>query len=288
MWLPLALTAALLTSFLPIINKRLLADTDVSVVAWGTNLLSLPVLGAFTLALLPLPAVDATFWAAIAASAVVNLAATLLSTQAWKVADASLVTPFLTFNPVFTLAVGWLALGETPHPAGVAGVLLIVAGGYVMNLPEARAGWWRPLVALVRERGIQLALLASLLWGLTPVVEKVAIQHSAPPNPPGVAWLVTALMVLTLSVPAARGKRPLADLARHRRGFGAAAVIAGVAPVFGFTAIATGLVGYVTAMFKLSTVLTVLWAGLLLGEHHQRPRLAGAAVMAAGALLIAL
>ncbi len=44
MWLPLALTAAFLTSFLPIINKRLLADADVPVVAWGVNALSLPLL----------------------------------------------------------------------------------------------------------------------------------------------------------------------------------------------------------------------------------------------------
>ena len=35
MWIIFALVAALLASFNPIINKRLLADTDVSVVAWA-------------------------------------------------------------------------------------------------------------------------------------------------------------------------------------------------------------------------------------------------------------
>jgi hypothetical protein len=47
-----------------------------------------------------------------------------------------------------------------------------------------------------------------------------------------------------------------------------AALVAGVAPLFGFTAIALGLVGYVTALFKLSAVLTILWAKLFLSLHY--------------------
>jgi len=67
-----------------------------------------------------------------------------------------------------------------------------------------------------------------------------------------------------------------------------AALIAGVAPLFGFTAIALGLVGYVTALFKLSAVLTILWAQLFLDEGNIRQRLFGAAVMVAGGILIAV
>ncbi len=67
-----------------------------------------------------------------------------------------------------------------------------------------------------------------------------------------------------------------------------AALIAGVAPLFGFTAIALGLVGYVTALFKLSAVLTILWAKLFLGEGKVRQRLLGAVVMVVGGILIAV
>ena len=67
-----------------------------------------------------------------------------------------------------------------------------------------------------------------------------------------------------------------------------AALIAGVAPLFGFSAIALGLVGYVTALFKLSAVLTILWAQLFLGEGNVRQRLLGAVVMVAGGTLIAV
>ncbi len=42
---------------------------------------------------------------------------------------------------------------------------------------------------------------------------------------------------------------------------------------FGFTAIAFGLVGYVTTLFKLSAVLTILWARVFLYEDRIRERL---------------
>jgi len=67
-----------------------------------------------------------------------------------------------------------------------------------------------------------------------------------------------------------------------------AALIAGVAPLFGFSAIALGLVGYITALFKLSAVLTILWAKLFLGEGHIRKKIIGALVMVAGGILIAV
>ncbi len=74
----------------------------------------------------------------------------------------------------------------------------------------------------------------------------------------------------------------------HLRVFLLAVLIAGIAPLFGFTAIALGLVGYVTALFKLSAVLIIVWARILLGEGQVRERLLGALVMVAGGLLVAL
>ena len=74
----------------------------------------------------------------------------------------------------------------------------------------------------------------------------------------------------------------------HPRALLPAILIAGIAPLFGFTAIALGLVGYVTALFKLGAVFTIVWAWLFLGEGNIRQRLLGASVMVVGGALIAL
>jgi uncharacterized membrane protein len=286
-WLAHALTAALLTSFLPIVTKRLLADTPVAVVAWGINALSLPLLGLAALALAGIPGVDVIFWLGILASAALNLVATLLSTWALKLGDASLVAPVLTFNPVVTLLVAFVTLGEVPSLGGLAGVALILAGAYLLSLEPRLGGWWRPFATLLARPPLAFALAASLVWGLTPIAEKLAIGHTRPADPALVAFGSTALMAIFLIPLTRRGAgRPLSHIAAHRRGFAVAALIAGVAPLFGFSAIALGLVGYVTAIFKLSTVFSVLWAFLLLRERPGRPRVAGAMLMVLGALAI--
>src|SRR5256885_2074064 len=106
----------------------------------------------------------------------------------------------------------------------------------------------------------RLALIASAFGAVTTVLEKLAIEHVNPPSGPLVALLGTALLVVLLTPGAFwSSKRTDAPASRGTWGglrisagtFMVAALIAGVAPLFGFTAIAVGLVGYVTALFKL-------------------------------------
>ena len=288
MWAAYALTAALLTSFLPIINKRMLAHTPVAVVAWVPNALSLPLLFAVTIALPGWPRVDWLFVVAILASGGLNLIATLASTYALKQADASIAAPLLSFNPACTLLVSAFALGEIPNLRGIVGVVLIVIGAYLFQIERIREGLLIPIQALARQPGVLLAVGASFVWGLTPIFEKIAIQHSSPENPLAVAFATTLLTVMLLFPALWRNAAHLVSQVRqHQRGFVIAGLITGVAPLFGFTAIAQGYVGYVTALFKLSAVLTVLWSFFLLHEQGLRQRLPATIVMALGGLLIA-
>src|SRR5229473_36812 len=306
-----ALVATMLTSFLPILNKRLLRDARPAQVAWITNAASLPILALGTLLLtqcpiirqsgLPLscavqmPHVDGVFVVALLASVVLNWAATLLSAVALSKADASLVSPLLTFNPAFTLLIAWLLLGEVPGLRQTLGVAVVLLGAYLLEVEAARKNLLAPLRLLLRRPGTLLAILASALWGTTTVLEKLAIDHMTPPSGPVVALLGTFLTVVLLTpgalwtrsqegVQAHRWK----GLAAHPRALSLAMLIAGIAPLFGFTAIALGLVGYVTTLFKLSAVLTILWSWWFLGAGQIRSRLLGVGVMIVGGFLVAV
>jgi uncharacterized membrane protein len=288
MWAIFAVTAALLTSFLPIINKRILADAHVAVVAWVPNALSLPILLVATLMLMGWPRIDTVFLVAVLASGALNLAATLASTRALQLADASVATPFLSFNPAFTLLISFLTLHEIPTLRGIVGVLLVVLGAYLFQVDALGKGILAPVRALIHQPGVLLAIGASFIWGLTPVAEKIAIQHTTPENPLMVAFATTLPTVVLLTPALLRQTvSPLAQIQRHRWGLLVAGLISGVAPLFGFSAIASGNVGYVTALFKLGAVATVVWATLLLNEPGLRQRLPATAVMACGALLLA-
>jgi drug/metabolite transporter (DMT)-like permease len=308
-----ALVATVLTSFLPILNKRILRDARPAMVAWVTNAASLPILATGTLLLtqcsitslhggisfsctVEVPHVDGIFVAALLASVALNWAATLLSTMALDKANASLVSPLLTFNPAFTLLVAWLTLGEIPGVRQTVGVSVVLLGAYLLEVEETRTGLLAPLRVLVGRPGALLAIIASALWGTTTVLEKLSIEHMTPPSGPAVALLGTFLMVLLLTPGAlwsSGRERPSAQQSRwkglrvHPRALASAVLIAGIAPLFGFTAIALGLVGYVTTLFKLSAVLTILWARVFLHEGQIRERLLGSSVMLVGGVLVA-
>lgn len=289
MWIIFALCAALLASFNPIINKRLLADTDVSVVAWAGQAFGLPLL-ALNLFLFfgPLPRVDGWFFIGILGSAILNALAHLSATQALKEGDVSLVAPLFVFSPVFTLLVSSFTLREVPQFLPLIGVGFIIIGAYMLTLSSWRKAL-EPLQAVVHQKALWLAITASALWGITPVFEKTAIQHTFPENPTAAAF--GALLTLTLilfPIMLSRADQPFTQMRVQLRGFVALGVIGGIAPLFGYAAFSLGLVGYVSALFKMSSVFALLWAFLFLQEKDVSRRLPAAVVMVIGAILIAM
>ncbi|MBI5291385.1 MAG: EamA family transporter [Chloroflexi bacterium] len=288
MWVALALGAALLTSFNPILYKRILQDAEPLVVVWGVTLLALPLLGLFTLALTSeYPRIDGLFVLSVSGAAGLNVMAHLASTKALKLADVSLVTPLLTFSPVFTLLISAVLFGETPSARGLLGVGLVLVGAYWLNLSSADR--LAPLKAFALKPGIMLILLAGLLWAVTPLLEKTAIRHTSPESPRFAAFVATALLAIMLTPGVvARGRAAISKLFLHRREWWLAALIAGSAPILGYTAFSLGFVGYVTTLFKLSTILTVLWGSLFLKERNLAQRLPGSLMMVVGAVLIVM
>jgi len=287
MWAIFALAAALLASFNPILYKRMLGDSSPVFVVWSVIGLALPLLALTSLALTPaLPRVDGLFALAILGSAALNTFAHLASVRSLKLADASLVTPLLTFSPVFTLFISAIFLGEALDVRGLFGVTLVLVGAYWLNRGPG-SGWLSPFKSISAKPGVALVLLAGLLWAITPIFEKLAIQHTFPESPRFAALAVNGLLVGLLTPFALRQRRSSLDaLVRRRREWLLAALIAGVAPNLGYTAFSLGPVGYVTTLFRFSSIFTVVWGALLLGESGLRLRLPASIVMVVGAILI--
>lgn len=163
----------------------------------------------------------------------------------------------------------------------------MLIGAHWLNR-RSEPGWFLPFKALALTPGVTLVLLAGLLWAITPLFEKTAIQHTDPESPRFAAFAATALLTFILTpLVMMRGKSAVAKLSLRRRELFSAGLIAGIAPVFGYTAHSLGLVGYVTTLFKLSTLLTVIWSSLFLREPGAVQRVPASLVMVMGAILIA-
>ncbi|MBN2118291.1 MAG: EamA family transporter, partial [Anaerolineales bacterium] len=198
------------------------------------------------------------------------------------------VTPLFVFSPAVTLLVSSVALHEIPARLPLIGVGLVILGAYLLALSSWRAVLV-PLQIIAYRRSVWLAIAASVLWGITPVFEKTAILHTFPENPTAAAFgALLALAIILFPIMRRSAHHPAAQIRARWRGFGALGVIGGIAPLFGYAAFSLGLVGYVSALFKMSSVFALLWAFLFLRERDVPRRLPGAVVLIIGAILIAM
>jgi drug/metabolite transporter (DMT)-like permease len=282
LWLWLALGSAALQAVKDIFVKRSAGSAPsvlaACVYAWAAAACLAPVVW-----LQGLPDILPGFWSTLAASVLMNILATWLYFRALAASDMSLTVPMLTVTPVLLLATSPLMLGEFPSPGGLAGVLLVFAGSYVLKLSEARRGLLAPLRALLAERGPRRMLLVAVVWSVSANLDKLGLARSSP-----LFWLLGVFGGVALALTpgalraARRGSGP------WLRQAGLAGGIEAVSTALQMLALTLAIVPYVIAVKRMSAVFGVLLGSLVLGERGLRERLAGASLMVAGVFCIAL
>lgn len=132
----------------------------------------------FVLLRVPIPLAG---WLCIAASGALEAAYYLLLGGAYQTGDLSEVYPLSRGSaPLFVLLFALAFLGERVTALGVAGILLTVAGIYVLHVRSLdRKGLLAPLTSL-REGASRLALLTGVVIASYTVVDKVGVRYVPP------------------------------------------------------------------------------------------------------------
>jgi len=182
-WLPITLLCAFSLASSDAATKAWLRDYSARELALVRFALA-GVLLAPALLLFPLGRPAPEFWLWVAALVPLEILAMLLYMKAIRDHPLSLTLPYLAFTPVFIVVTGWLILGETVDADGLAGVLLVVAGGWLLNVGHAQPDDWRtwimPLKAIFYEPGSRMMLGVAVIFSLTAVMGKGAMRHTQP------------------------------------------------------------------------------------------------------------
>jgi drug/metabolite transporter (DMT)-like permease len=122
----------------------------------------------------------AGYWTPALASVALNVVANLLYLRAVTVSPFSQMVPLLAMTPMFATLAAIPLLGEVPGPRQWAGIALVTAGAFALQVPagERRGGlasWSRAFVA---EPGAPMMAGVALLWALATALDKAAIAHS--------------------------------------------------------------------------------------------------------------
>ncbi|MFU8804757.1 MAG: EamA family transporter [Bradymonadaceae bacterium] len=242
----------------------------------------------FELLLGGFPDLTRTYFLYAMGSVILNLGANYLFLRSVQISPLSLTTPYLAFTPVFTAFVALFTLGQVPTAWGWAGIGIVCVGAFSMNPGEADGGIWAPFKALWTERGTFYMLIVSLLWSLTPVLDKGAAENSSP------LWhtFFLAASVGILFTVARLGKdrgagKLISELKATPFWLVAGAIFATFALLLQLVSYDFIDVAYVETIKRAVGVTSAIVAGyLLFGERDIWRRLFGALVMCVGVAMI--
>lgn len=178
-WLIFSFLTALCESFTDVFSKFSLKDTDEYVVAWSMRLFAVPFLIP-VLFFIEIPPIGLHFWTALFAGGLLNIITTVMYMKAIKHSDLSITVPMVTFTPLFLLITSPVMVGEFPDACGMAGVIIIVLGSYILNIRYKQKGYLAPFKALIKEKGPRLMLGVAFIWSITSNFDKIGIQNSSP------------------------------------------------------------------------------------------------------------
>ena len=289
-WIPASLAVALLSAGEAALLKKFFGNDRPLQMAALPMLYILPVflpLLALMLASGRGLSAPAEFWWVTAALVPLNSLGLVLQFAAVNVSPLSLTMPLLSFTPAFVVLAGYLWLGETVSPAGMAGILIIVAGSYALNLGSFRKGdALAPFKALLCEKGSRMMLWASLVYALCAVMGKRQVQLTDPFFSAVVFWCLAAPFILVSLRLAGRIRiRPM--LREPLRGLAVGLAMSGHFLLHMY-AVALVQTAYMISVKRLSGLFSVLFGMAMLGERRVGPQLAGSLLMFLGVLCLAL
>lgn len=282
-WLILSLLTALAVALGDTCIKKFFSHLSAYEMSAYPLVYSFP-LFAVSLLLIPVPALDATFLWCFLACIPLNGLGFVIYMKAIKISPLSLTVPYLAFTPAFMIVTGFLFLNEMPNLWGISGIMIVVAGSYILNITPGKWNLFAPFQAIFREKGSWMMLLVSFIYSFASVIGKKGILHSSP------LFFTFSFFgvfnLLSVAFLCACGKIRLSSFRENPlRGFVTGGLIF-LQGIFQGLAMPLTKAAYMISVKRLSIVFGVIFGSLIFKEENLAFRLGGAMMMLAGTLLI--
>lgn len=285
-WFGLSVVSAAFQVLRNVAMKRLGHALDEYITVWGRFTCLLPFMFLFTAAH-GFPALRPGYWMFCLLFGICQNVGTLALSKAFKYSDISLVTALWKLSLLILLVGGYLTLREVPTPLGAVGVLLSVAGVYLLNVRWARQSLFAPLAVLFTDRGMRYTLAAAFLYAPSVLL----IKHTILLSDPYAANLGAYAAASLLSTPLVllRSRRHFREIHRHWREFVGLGLFAALSSTAHSLAYRLTLTSYVEAVKQVEVLFAMLVGMRLFGERNRvREIWLGCTVMLAGVVVLQL
>jgi drug/metabolite transporter (DMT)-like permease len=288
LWLSLTLVSALAMTLQDVFSKKIADSTGTLLIAWLRWSSSIPFL-LFCLPFVTVPVLSAEFWVVTGVLVPLDVFALVLYMKAIRISPLNVTLPFLSLTPIVMILTGYLFLGEMLRPAQIAGIVLIAAGAYLINIHTIKDGVLQPILSISKEKGSLLMIIVALIYGVTGTLGKKAVVLS---NPLffGVSYTVLLSVAMTPILFWLGPSRKVSE-GRIRRSWVIIVLlglVGAVNVVTHFFAIRLVEAASMIAVKRTSLLFGVLFGRFLFDEPHFKARFIGAVLITAGVVLVYL
>ena len=284
-WIFLALISAFTFATSDALTKKVLARSNIYLVAWFRIIIALPFLLSILL-VIPRPQLDSTFYASFAAALPLEIIALILYMKALKSSPLSLTLPFLSLTPVFLIVVAYIIVGEKVSFQGFIGIVVLAAGGYALQLHQIQKGFLEPFKAIFKEKGSLLMICVALIYSMTSSLGKMAIEHSSPLFFGTTYFAMMSILFAPVALWMGRHDFKTFIQQRHFKSLFFPGMLFAIMIMSHMIAISLTKVAYMMSVKRMSIIMGVVYGYLLFKETNIRERFLGACLMFAGFILI--
>ena len=284
-WLILGIFTAFFEAIKDVFSKQNLKKSDEYVVAWSLAFFSVIFLTPWVI-YTGIPELNTQFWFSLLIGGSINAVTTLLYIKAIKVSDLSLTVPLVALTPLFMLLTSPLIVGEYPKFFDYIGILLIVAGSYLLNIKEKSQGYLAPFKALLNEPGPKFMLIVAFLWSITSNFDKIGVKNSSP-----IFWLFSlfgTMSILLLPILLHKTPNPGTKILKQLPMLATMGFFNAIGVLCQMQALTLTLVVQVIAIKRTSVLMGVLFGHFIFKEKDIQQRLLGAGIMILGVFFISL
>ncbi len=283
-WLLFALLGAFFDSTYYMLIKKNIKNMNPYFLSSGVFLVASFVL-LLTSYLNGFPEIGKDFYIAAIISIVLNIIAVYLYLKALETTDLSLAIPMISFTPVFLIITSTLILGEKPTILGIAGIILISVGAYVLNSKKSQ-DILEPIKSMFQNKGVIYMLIVSFLFSITSNYDKLVLLNSDVFFSSGVVllFLGSGLFILGLS----NSKKDVKEIVINLKKLVFIGIVFSLIAITINKALEMQIVPYVISIKRLSILFSVLYGHFVFKEENIVMRFLGAFIMLLGSVLIVI
>ena len=229
------------------------------------------------------------FWVSMLITSLFAMFGNVFMVRAMHIGDLSVLGPINAYKSVVGMIISIFLLNEIPGWWGLVGVLLIVAGSYIVLInKQQRKGSSGLSVRMFQRPEVKLRLAALVFSAVDGAFLKKAILLSTPT----IAFFYWCLLgfiftfIWILLTMRTTWRSQTALLLSQKTTYLALCAAVGITQMASNIALETMPVGYALALFQTSALVNVLFGYQFFREQGILRKLVGAGIMVAGAVLI--